>query len=370
MWIIARYVFLGLVFLFRAFWRRQGVDQSVLYRGTRRVTFQKKDKIYWGLELNTSLIFALTRESWQDRVGKFFGVATELQTGDAAFDKKVYVAGDHPALHALLAEDAEVRRRIVGLFDRGAKRIFADGRNLWVEPLEPAHASDQDLAELNGVCGALKRVEPAGRRWFSDPFLVKAIAVEALIWTLALYGAPALVEQLYRSYVLGEEQRYLDLWALVRPSLMLAGGLFVGLMGLIIVFLRGSSRGHRIILESAFVLGLGLPLSSIQMIADYNMEHDVSAPRLDMYRVVGNWDTRTKGVNRRRTRAQHFLVLKPLTEGAPRVWPHLKVSTENYLRAPKGAVVKITTRAGRLNIPWLVRLEVPPVWPLPPRGGN
>lgn len=370
MWVLARFAFLGCVFLWRAFWRRQGVDQSVPYRGTRRVVFEKKEKICWGLEWKTPLVFELTRESGWDRVGKFLGLATEWQTGDGTFDRKVYVAGDHPALHRQLTEEAALRRRIVGLFDRGAKRIFSDGRHLWVEPVEPSHASDQDLAELHGICGALKGDEPTGHRWLLDPFLGKAIVVEALIWTVALYGAPAQVEQLYRSFVLGEEQRHLDLWALLRPSLMLAAGVFAGLMGLIVLFLRGSSRGHRIMLESVLVLGIGLPLSAIQAIADYNLAQAPSAPRQDLYRVVGHWDTKGKGVNGSKWRAQYYLTLRPLSDGAPLVRPFLQVSAANYVRAPKGTVLKITSRAGRLDIPWLVRLEVSPDGPRPFRGGN
>ena len=41
MWVLARLRFAGLIFLFRVFWRRQGVEQSTMYRDTRRVTFAK-----------------------------------------------------------------------------------------------------------------------------------------------------------------------------------------------------------------------------------------------------------------------------------------------------------------------------------------
>lgn len=371
MWVLARFAFLGLVFLYRACWRRQGVDQSTLYRGTRRVTFTKNDKLYWGLEFKTPLIFTLTREDGWDRGWKFFGLTTELQTGDRAFDQTVYVAGDHPALHRLLAGEAELRRRIVGLFDRGARRIFSDGAHLWVEPTESAHASDQDLAELLGIRGVLQRGEPSGYRWFSDPFLLKAIAVEALVWTVALYGAPAQIEQLYRSHVLGEEQHFLDLWTLLRPSLLLAAGVFVALMGLVVVVLRGSSRGHRVILEGALVLGICLPLSGLQAITDYSRAQYLSAPRQDVYRVIGKWNTGIKWRNRDNwRRPSYYLILEPRTDGAPLVQPYLKVNSSDYYDAKEGGAVKITSRVGRLNIPWLVRLEVPSGWPLPSRRGN
>jgi hypothetical protein len=368
MWVIARFVFLGLVFLFRAFWRRQGVDQSVLYRGTRRVSFEKKDKIYWGLEWKTPLIFELTAESGWDRVNKFFGVATELKTGDATFDRKVYVASDHPELHRLLTEDAALRRGIVALFNRGAKRIYSDGRHLWVEPTELAHASDQDLAELHGIWVVLQGTDLAHSHRLLDPFLGKAIAVEALIWSVALYFAPGQVEQLYRSYVLGAEQRCLDLSALERSGLIFAAGAFVGLMGLIILFLRGSSRGHRLMLESVAVLGFSLSLSGSQVISDYSHAHYIAAPRMDFYRVTARW--KEGGEGRDRSAPRYYLTLEALSDGAPHVRPSLRVSGKNYYDVQKGGVVKIISQLGRLNIPWLVRLETSPDGPLPARGSR
>jgi len=40
MWVLVRIGFAGLVFLFRALWRRQGIDKSVIYRDTRLLTFR------------------------------------------------------------------------------------------------------------------------------------------------------------------------------------------------------------------------------------------------------------------------------------------------------------------------------------------
>jgi hypothetical protein len=373
MWVLARFGFAGLVFIFRALWRRKGVDQSVHYRDTRRVTWAKYTttgprenrqrvvaKIYWGLALKTPLVFALTREGWWDRVCKALGVATELETGDAEFDRKIYVAGDHPALHRLLAADAGLRERIVGLFARGAVRVFSDGRHLWVESAELAYPSERELDELYRIYVALRDGGPARGHWILDTFLWKAVVVEALVWSAALYGVPALVEQLYREYVRGEGQRYLDLWALAQAGLVLAAAVFVVLVGLIIVWLHGSSRGHRIIAESVIVLGLGLPFSATEVVSDFNISRDSSAPRQYEYRVVEKWDTDGPRRSRRRWRSEdYFLTLAPVTAGAPTVRPFLKVTAKQYHGVEKGGLVRITSRAGRLEIPWIVRFEVP-----------
>jgi len=373
MWVLARFGFAALVFIFRALWRRQGMDQSVIYRDTHRVTLAKHtttgprhdrqriiSKIYWGLALSTPLVFALTREGWWDRVFTFLGISQELQTGDKNFDRKIYVAGDHPALHALLAGDPALRERILRLFEQGAVRIFSDGRHLWVESEELAYPSEQSLDTLHGVYLALKHGGPQRGHWLLDRFLWKAILVEALVWSLALYGAPAFVESLYREYVRGETPLYLDLWALAKPALQVAGVAFVAIFGLVLLILHGSSRGHRILLESFLVLAIGLPLSAMEVVSDFNLSANTSGPQTYDYRVVGRWDTSTKGVSGRyRYRANHYLRLAPATDGAPRAWPYLHVPVGLYHQTSQGTLLKVTMQTGRLGIPWIVRVDVP-----------
>ena len=370
MWVLARFGFAGLVFLFRMLWRRQGVEQSTMYRDTRRVTFAKRKttgsglnqqrvitKVYWGLELKTPIVFALTGESLWDRIFKFLGVAAELQTGDPEFDRKIYVAGDHPALHRVLRDDARVRSRIVALFARGARRIFCDGRRLWVESADVGYPSDGELDNLHGLHVAVKQAAPGRGHWLLDPFLWTAIAIEAVVWSIALYGVPAFVEQLYRGEVRGEMQRYFDWAALVKPGLMLAAGVFVVLFGFIVLLMRGSSRGHRILVESFLVLAIGLPVSAMQAISDFNISRDASAPREFEYRIVEKVRGRSVGRGVRST--TYHLKLAPVSGDAPALRDALLVSSDVFRRAREGSTVRITSHAGRLSIPWIARLHLP-----------
>lgn len=128
-----------------------------------------------------------------------------------------------------------------------------------------------------------------------------------------------------------------------------AGGQVVrwALRAVIIVGLRGSSRGHRIIAERVVVLGLGGRFSAIQVVSDINISPDISAPRQHEQRVVNKWDRDLPGPSRRRSRAEeHFLTLEPVT-------------ARQHRSVEKGGLVRITSRAGRLDIPWIVRWEDP-----------
>lgn len=365
MWVLIRLGFAALVFLARALWRRQGVERANVYADTRQVLFTKRKtvgprgdrheiiaKIFWGLEVKTPLVFSLHRESRGDRVAKWLGLVSELQTGDEEFDGQIYVAGDHPVLHRLLTENARLRAAIRSLMARTAARVFCDGRILWVESAELSHASAEDLRTLHGIVGILRQQAPARGHWLFDRFLWTAILVEALVWSLALYGAPTLIEMLYRENVLGQGRMYFDYWALAKPGLLAAGAAFAAVFGLVVVLLRGSSRGHRVLAECGVVLVLGLPLSGTQAVADFNRSRDTAPPQVHEYRVAKK-EERSRRSSKPGWWSGHRLHLEPITAGAPRFAGAYPVSREVFARTREGARMSFSVRTGRLGIPWI-----------------
>lgn len=360
MWVLLRFGFAGLVFLFRFLWRRQGVEKSSVYADTRQVLFTERKtvggkgdrheiiaKIYWGLEFRTPLMFSFQRETRLDRALKWLGLATELQTGDAEFDRRIYVEGDHPALHRLLRENARLRAALLALMARTAARIFSDGRHLWVESAELAYASAEDLRTLHGIMGHLRSAEPPRAHWFFDRFLWTAVFLEALVWSVALYGVPGLIETLHREITLGHGRMYFDLWALARPGLLLAGAAFVVLAGLTVLLLRGSSRGRRVLAECLVVLVLGLPVAGIQAVDDYNRSRDSAPAAVHEYRVVA------KEERRHRRRTSYLLRLEPATAGAPGFAAAYPVRPDVYANSRVGGSLRFTVRTGRFGLPWI-----------------
>lgn len=371
MWVLVRIGFALVVFLTRALWRRRGIERASVYADTRQVLSTDRRtvgprgdrveiiaRLFWGLEVRTPLVFSLHRESRWDRAVKWLGLVRELQTGDEAFDRDVYVAGDHPALHRLLAENARLRAAIRGLLAKSAARIFCDGRILWVESADLAHASSEDLRTLHGIAGILQRNGPPRGRWFLDRFLWTAVLVEALAWSAALYGTPGAIELLYRTEVLGEGRAFFDYWAVARPGLVAAGGAWAVLLGLAVLLLRGSSRGRRVLAECVVVLSLGLPLSGVQAVVDFNASRDTAPPRVHEYRVAAKLE-RAKGDSRPGWWTGRRLVLEPVTAGAPRFAGAYPVSREVFAGTPVGGRVRFTVRTGRLGIPWISSRERP-----------
>jgi len=77
-------------------------------------------------------------------------------------------------------------------------------------------------------------------------------------------------------------------------GLAAAAGMFAILLGLIVLWMRGSSRGHRVIVESALVLLLGLPVTGIQIVGDTNRALD-DAPSERITRAVQQCEAERRG---------------------------------------------------------------------------
>jgi hypothetical protein len=365
MWVLIRFAFAGLVFLTRLLWHRQGVEQASVYADTRRLLYQQRKtegppgdrqkvvvKIFWGLEVKTPLVFSLHRETGWDRAIKWLGLGRELQTGDAEFDRSIYVNGDHPALHRLLTEDAKLRADIRVLMARTAARIFSDGRALWVESARLEHASSDDLRTLYRIVGAIRQHGPSpGTRHF-DWFLWTAIGLEALVWSLALYGAPALVEVLHSDNVLRHGRMYFDNWALARTGLIAAGAAFVVVFGLALVLMRGSCRGRRVLAECFLVLLLGLPWSGITAVSYFNRSRDTAPAQVHEY-LITKKEERTRRSSKPGWWTGHRLWLEPRTAGAPRFAGAYPVRYEEYRTRREGESLLLKVRTGRLGIPWI-----------------
>lgn len=65
--------------------------------------------------------FSFKPEKWRDWLSKRIGFSVEHQTGDAEFDKTVYILSNDARIHATLSQNAALRADILrGIQSRGA----------------------------------------------------------------------------------------------------------------------------------------------------------------------------------------------------------------------------------------------------------
>jgi len=355
MWILFRLGLAVVAFAARLsvrFKHRKGVptavgDQTVLL--AQRETLNKTTNYFMGVELEVPIWFRLHRETDRDRWFKRVGLATEIETGDEDFDRFVYVVCDHPMFAALLERSKDARSLISELLWAGVTRIEYSGGVLWCTMKRQPSAHELSLVARLGKALAPLRDDSSSR--FSDPFLRKTLVVEGVVWSIAAYAASSLIVTLALPEIYLTDASYL------LPGLSIAAGLFALLLAGVVVFMRGSSRGHRLIIESAVVLALGLPVAGIQIFDDLNRGLDSSELKILTNRSECQRRVSTNtGRRGPRTTITHWLHVSGSAEGitlpSPVRFPGL------CEHAPRGALVTFTIGRGALGGPWYRTITV------------
>lgn len=98
---------------------------------------------------------------------------------------------DHPAIHPVLQEDQNARTASLRLFEREAEEISSDGAHLWVYRDGDAMPDEHEVAQLEKLRAALAAVPAANLDLLHDRFFWRALLVESIAWSLAIYGVAA-----------------------------------------------------------------------------------------------------------------------------------------------------------------------------------
>lgn len=361
MWILLRVFFAIAVTLARYLWPRASGGKSYENQGQLGCVVRHtrhKNKItgtFYGLPCTNPMFLRLTPERSADRLFKALGFSRELQTGDATFDRTVYVACDHPGLPPVLQTDAAIRDAVRATFVTGVTKIFTDGKHLWAYR-DGQHLPDEfALNNLDTLRTALDGIPVTHWASLGDPFFWRVLIVESLAWGVAAYGVPALIELIARSHPL-----YFNWMPIIWTGLAVAAALFAALLALIRTFLGGSSRGHRIIVESAIVLALGLPLTGVELTSDANQYFDTS-PVETLRPTIANKFEKVTRKKRGRTSTTYHVQLDTRTDTQARVLlPHtMRVDRSTYASAQPGKPFHVDIRRGALGFLWVESVRTP-----------
>jgi hypothetical protein len=373
MWILLRLVIAALGFGCRLFYsdsRRPsalpGPDQRSFngrpdYLWNKMGSGKDKDKVVRlsiGMALTSPREIRMHRESVLDFFVKRIGIAVELQTGDSAFDELVYVTSDHPGVKALLTSSAPLRAAILRAFELGARRVRYDGKAVWLDDIPEAVVTTPHLETLAALWKASAPLSQEPPHWFADRFLWKALVIESVAWGIAGYAAGSVLEHF-------DHVEDLHVWtgALIGIGCVVALLMFAAMLAAIVLVMRGSSRGHRIVIESALLLAIGLPLAGIQLVADVNRALDDSPTQSLKVRVARCDVYRGKG------RRSYSLVIDDSTSIAPPApeWPSkIQVSRRLCDALVRGGDLEVELGAGYLGLPWYRQLRARDVtWTAP-----
>jgi hypothetical protein len=354
MWLILKILFSAVTFAIRFSNHRLklGTDNKSVHDGIElfsNVVTNKQGVVQstsWNRVFPCKTVFKLTRESKFDRFFKNWGLADEIQTQDLTFDDLIYIASDSPSFMRKIQNDREARRMIMELFSHGCKFIACDGNLLRVHfngDHRPDITSANTLAALSKQLEEIQKM-PAG----FDPFFVKALITESFIWGFAGYSLSSLLQ-----WTTFHEDVYLNSNAMAKMALLFSGALSLGLIILILSLFKGSSRGHRIIIESVLVLALCIPIGGIALFSDININLDRSASTVIEASVEGHYTQM-----HRRRRGRHYITyhiqISPITPTHEFTLPlDLTISSEVYDQLQIRSKVRIDIGRGKLHQPWI-----------------
>lgn len=288
------------------------------------------------------------RETGSDRWGKRLRINRELQTGDSSFDDLVYVESDasDDDLRRILAA-AEVRQGVLACLSWFTDLTLERDGYLSVHKagLQHGELSEEYFAwvadTLARMAAALPLMSPAPTRtrgaWKRG--LVIATIVASIVAFLAVIVPVSVWE------TTGKELQRVAFVGSVVTWLAFAAFSFLAL--------RARSTGFRdIILTLGFSL-FGVPCAWVTTLYCVNCGLDFAAPSAHETEVLERWANRGKSTS-------YHVKLRPWRPG-PRTLG-ARVSFAQYGAMPKGSVVVVTTKPGRLGFEWLqgIRLKSAP----------
>lgn len=301
-----------------------------------------------GFVLDSPIIFKLTEESIVDGLLKVAGLAEELQTGDGHFDKLIFVAADDPGFCRQLKDDETLRGLAVDLVTRQGS-ISCQGHHL-IFTFKGDRSGDRSLLEKAQAFHALLLKLDRRRARALDGNTKTLFFTEAFIWGVAGYALSGVLEFSDR-----DQDLFLYPMDLLRPGVLAGVALFGVIFLLLYQGLHRSSRGGRLLIESALVLSLSLPIAGVTLVADLNRIFDRRDPYLVLRKIKEAKEVVRHG--RRRTTIHYYVLLEGPTQREPVRVPHeIEVSPRQYRAAQTGTTVRLEIGRGRFKIPYYQRL--------------
>jgi hypothetical protein len=294
----------------------------------------------------------LRRERWTDRLGKALGLNREVQIGDAAFDRAVYIESDAPdaVLHWLLG-DATRRRAALDVFALGFSELTIHGRWSLLSASRPRPRTVHlDAGVVRDVARCLSLLAPGIPAHDPRDDAAMRAASSVVPGVLAVIAVVAALAVPVATFALRDAFHPIadDLYFVALP---VAGSLFVLALPLVGLAVRGHSDSFRTFLAAALALLWLMPPSTVGAFLLINALADTAPSARRPSRVVDHSFSTGKG-------AGYRLWLAGLRKGDETF--KVEVSGDTYLRVATSGAVVVTTGPGALGFEWIRRIDPAP----------
>jgi hypothetical protein len=306
-------------------------------------TGKQRSKVY--IQIKSRIFFRLLPENAWLRWYKAAGFGQEIQVGDPEFDKAFYIVAENYGVINKFRGDSDLRKSILGLYSRGFKKFVSDGfGHLSLEADEiNINESDDFFLDLARIKNALNIIPSAS--FFSEPFVVWAVALEVFFYGLCSYAFSSLY-----SVLVGEVRIHLDSLDYIFKSfvvvLILVGAWFAAIS----LLLRRSARAPLLLYEFAVPYSVVAILAGFLLFGDLNQSLDRSLPIKNVAKVVKKFSKSTGGGRRRSS--SYYLVLN-YSSNQTEVPETLGVNQWVYSDYSVGDGIEVMVRKGFFDSPYI-----------------
>ncbi len=298
-------------------------------------------------------IMQLGAENWFDRLCKHIGIAREHQTGDAEFDRAVYVRGPSDQRMGQYLEDRQKRAAVLILKTHGFQNVRLTGQMaeaIW-SGFDPLNNDRPGLmAEASQALSVLDENLPRNDRERTEETAFAGSdrhgTWHARLWVLVIAFATLLALAFWYPPI-----RWTELWVRAVPILLVTYILFAWVAAFL---LSGRSTSHdrwgRLMLAGL----LSIPLGSAGGLAAVNALADQSPPQ------VRNITVSNKRTSKSRYSTSYYVTVSAW-DGAGDTCD-FKVSSEEYQSiVPGRSQLELTTGMGRMGIEWVKEQRIHPM---------
>ncbi|MCB0272926.1 MAG: hypothetical protein KDD46_07920 [Bdellovibrionales bacterium] len=317
------------------------------YVGTTKGKYGKILSTHFKVKFDSKYIFKFTKESWFDRLMKSLGIAIEIQSGNSRFDQHVYVASDSRSFMQKVCYTPEVQALITQLFiNHEAKYISSNGKTIKINFSGDVQNNTRLMEKFVELFLHIAKIKIRSPYSF-DSFAVKALVLESLVWSTAVYSIMGFIE-----FTFHPEDIHLHEYSLFIQGLFTGMIIAIALIMFVIILMRGSSRGHRLILESILLLLFSLPFGGYNIVSDLNTKLDRAAPVIEEAMVINHYKRLHRGRRGRKYFTYHIQIDQFKTQDIYNLDRDIKITSDDFTRVQNGDTVKIEIGPGWLKHPW------------------
>lgn len=353
MWIIIRIIILigGFLIRYANVFRKRFKFEAKLNSGTAYSVEHSKHKgktteYCLAVELESDTVFEITKESEFNRILKNVGFASEIQTGDAAFDGQYYIGSDHLLFNQALRADPAIRKLINDIIvsSQVIKAIICDGKSLYIKSKSEIYPHDEIVEMLHKLSEKIKPIANTSKfQAYKDPYIAKLVIFESVLLALLFYAFEAFFEHMM-----------VDQFSLANPIKIFVPGFMTGLaiVGVLGFFFfkmfRESARSHILLIGNLVILLVGTPFWGTKTFVDLNQALDKSTVSSETVEIMRKEIRVHKSSKGGRSYTYHWYVNTP--EGASS--DGMKVPYDVYVTAEQGDHVEIKSRKGAFGYPY------------------